>query len=229
MTTFKRNDGRKPDEVRKPIFAKVGVIPNADGSAMFQSGKTIAIAAVYGPKELHPRNQRDPETGTLRCNYNMLSFSVTDRIRPGPSRRSTEISEKKKDKNNNIENAEKNTEIEFPLKTNVNKESEKEKELDQDEIFKKLGELAGQSHEEVKKAVNKEEVSSKDLMKVFANVTSKKQIDTNVFKAILSQLMKTGQVSKQTVAEILFEFLDKELLTKKEVSDLVKELQLTAR
>ncbi|MBU0471772.1 MAG: hypothetical protein KKF65_04045 [Nanoarchaeota archaeon] len=66
-------------------------------------------------------------------------------------------------------------------------------------------------------------------MKVFANVTSKKQIDTNVFKAILSQLMKTGQVSKQTVAEILFEFLDKELLTKKEVSDLVKELQLTAR
>ncbi len=89
---FKRKDGRKPDEYRKPIMAKVGVVPKADGSAMWQSGNTIAIAAVYGPKELHPRNQRDPSTGTLRCNYNMLSFSVTDRIRPGPSRRSTEIS-----------------------------------------------------------------------------------------------------------------------------------------
>jgi len=89
---FKRIDGRKPEEIRKPIRAKVGIIPNADGSAMYQSGKTIAIAAVYGPKEHHPRNQRNPEKGTLRCDYSMLSFSVTDRIRPGPSRRSTEIS-----------------------------------------------------------------------------------------------------------------------------------------
>jgi exosome complex component RRP41 len=88
---FKRLDGRKIDELR-PMEAKVGIIPNADGSAMFRFGETIAIAAVYGPKEHHPRNQRDPEKGTLRCEYNMLSFSVTDRIRPGPSRRSTEIS-----------------------------------------------------------------------------------------------------------------------------------------
>jgi len=88
---FKRPDGRKIDELR-PMKAKVGVVPNADGSAMFKFGDTIAIAAVYGPKILHPRNQQNPATGILRCNYNMLSFSVTDRIRPGPSRRSTEIS-----------------------------------------------------------------------------------------------------------------------------------------
>ena len=91
MTTFKRPDKRKVDELRE-MKAKVGVVPNADGSAMFSFGDTIAIAAVYGPKEHHPRNQRNPEKGTLRCTYNMLSFSVTDRIRPGPSRRSTEIS-----------------------------------------------------------------------------------------------------------------------------------------
>lgn len=88
---YKREDGRKLDEMRSPILAKVGIVPNADGSAMFQIGKTIAIAAVYGPKEHHPRNQRNPERGTLRCTYNMLSFSVSDRIRPGPNRRSTEI------------------------------------------------------------------------------------------------------------------------------------------
>jgi len=88
--TFKRIDGRAIEEMR-PIKAKVGVVPNADGSAMWQQGDTIAIAAVYGPKELHPRNKRDPETGMLRCTYNMNSFSVTERIRPGPSRRSMEI------------------------------------------------------------------------------------------------------------------------------------------
>ena len=89
---YKRKDGRKNDELRQPILAKVGIIPNADGSAMFQIGKTIAIAAVYGPKKMHPQHSQNPEKGTLRCTYNMNSFSVEDRIRPGPSRRSTEIS-----------------------------------------------------------------------------------------------------------------------------------------
>ncbi len=88
---FKRPDGRKINELRK-ITAKVGVVPNADGSAMFAFGDTVAIAAVYGPKKMHPQHSQNPEKGTLRCSYNMLSFSVTERIRPGPSRRSMEIS-----------------------------------------------------------------------------------------------------------------------------------------
>jgi exosome complex component RRP41 len=88
---FKRDDGRKFDELRE-MKAKVGVVDNADGSAMFSFGDTVAIAAVYGPKKMHPQHQQNPEKGTLRCNYNMVSFSVEDRIRPGPSRRSTEIS-----------------------------------------------------------------------------------------------------------------------------------------
>lgn len=88
---FKRSDGRKPDEIRA-MKAKVGVVPNANGSAMFSFGDTIAIAAVYGPRKMHPQHQQDPEKGTLRCHYSMLSFSVSERIRPGPNRRSTEIS-----------------------------------------------------------------------------------------------------------------------------------------
>jgi len=88
---FKRPDGRKNNQLR-PIIAKVGVIPNADGSAMFAFGDTVAIAAVYGPRQLHPQHMQDPSKGILRCNYDLLSFSVYDRKRPGPSRRSQEIS-----------------------------------------------------------------------------------------------------------------------------------------
>ena len=92
MVYKKRVDGRKFDETRK-IEAKVGVIKNAVGSAMFKIGKTTAYAAVYGPKDLYPRFMQDPEKGLLRCNYNMLPFSGSgDRVRPGPSRRSKEIS-----------------------------------------------------------------------------------------------------------------------------------------
>ncbi len=92
MTYEKRFDGRSWNETR-PMEAKVGVVKRADGSAMFKIGKTVAIAAVYGPRALHPTFMRDPQKGILRCNYNMMSFSGSgERVRPGPSRRSKEIS-----------------------------------------------------------------------------------------------------------------------------------------
>ena len=87
----KRSDGRGFDELRK-IEAKVGVVKSANGSAMFRIGDTIAIAAVRGPRDLYPKFMQNPKSGILRCNYNMMSFSVDERIRPGPSRRSREIS-----------------------------------------------------------------------------------------------------------------------------------------
>lgn len=87
-----RNDGRTPDQLR-PIKAEVGVIPNADGSAMFQMGNTVAYAAVYGPRNLFPKFMQDPGKGILRCQYNMMPFSGHgERVRPGGSRRSREIS-----------------------------------------------------------------------------------------------------------------------------------------
>ena len=91
MPYTKRPDKRKMDELR-PIKAKLGVVPNADGSALFSFGDTVAIAAVYGPKPLHPQHMQEPDRAIIRCNYNMLPFSVTERARPGPSRRSKEIS-----------------------------------------------------------------------------------------------------------------------------------------
>lgn len=86
----KRFSGRKPEELRS-IIAKVGVIPSADGSASFESGGTKAIAVVRGPRTFHPQHMQNAQTGILRVSYGMMPFSVWDRIRPGPSRRSDEI------------------------------------------------------------------------------------------------------------------------------------------
>ncbi|MCP3685886.1 MAG: exosome complex exonuclease Rrp41 [bacterium] len=91
MVYKKREDGRKFDETRK-ITAEVGVIKNADGSAMFQIGNTQAYAAVYGPRNLFPKFMQNPTKGILRVKYNMMPFSGSgDRVRPGTSRRSKEI------------------------------------------------------------------------------------------------------------------------------------------
>ncbi len=92
MAYDKRHDGRDWLETR-PITAKAGVIKKADGSGYFKIGKTEAYAAVYGPRELHPKFMQDPKRGVLRCNYNMMPFSgAGERVKPGPSRRSKEIS-----------------------------------------------------------------------------------------------------------------------------------------
>jgi exosome complex component RRP41 len=92
MTYSKRLSERGFDDFR-PIEARAGVIPNADGSAFFKIGNTTAYAAVYGPRELHPKFLQDPSKGVLRCIYNMMPFSgMGERVRPGPSRRSREIS-----------------------------------------------------------------------------------------------------------------------------------------
>ena len=91
MAYTERVDGRKFDELR-PMEAKAGVIPNADGSALVKTGKTTAYAAVYGPRELFPRFKQNPKTGIVRCHYGMMPFSGSgERIRPGNSRRSQEI------------------------------------------------------------------------------------------------------------------------------------------
>lgn len=86
----KRFDGRAVTEVR-PMIAKVGIVPSADGSASFETGGTKAIAVVRGPRTLHPQHMQDAQKGILRVQYGMMPFSVWDRIRPGPNRRSEEI------------------------------------------------------------------------------------------------------------------------------------------
>lgn len=88
---YTRIDGRKFNELRK-IKIEVSALKKADGSAYIEMGQNKILAAVYGPRELHPRHLQDPLKATVRCKYNMASFSVSERKRPGPDRRSVEIS-----------------------------------------------------------------------------------------------------------------------------------------
>lgn len=86
-----RLDGRKPDEMR-PIKIELGILKNADGSAIFEMGNTKVIAAVYGPKEMHPRHLALPDRAVLRVRYHMTPFSTDERKNPAPSRREIELS-----------------------------------------------------------------------------------------------------------------------------------------
>src|SRR3984893_19100269 len=86
-----RTDGRKWDELR-PLKLDVGILKNADGSCQVEWGKNKIIAAVYGPKEMHPKHLELPDRAFLKCRYHMAPFSVDERKNPAPSRREIEIS-----------------------------------------------------------------------------------------------------------------------------------------
>jgi exosome complex component RRP41 len=87
----KRLDGRKIDELRN-IKIEAGVLHRADGSCYLEWGGNKVVAAVYGPREALPKHTQDPLKAVVRARYNMAAFSVDDRKRPGPDRRSREIS-----------------------------------------------------------------------------------------------------------------------------------------
>jgi len=86
-----RTDGRRWDELR-PLKMEVGVVRNADGSALIEWGKNKIMAAVYGPKEMHPKHLELADRAFLKCRYHMAPFSVDERKNPAPSRREIEIS-----------------------------------------------------------------------------------------------------------------------------------------
>src|SRR5574342_1191326 len=86
-----RCDGRRIDQIRN-VSIQVGVLKNADGSAYIEFGKNKILAGVFGPRDVHPKQVADQDSGILRCRYNMSPFSVTERKNPAPSRREIEIS-----------------------------------------------------------------------------------------------------------------------------------------
>jgi exosome complex component RRP41 len=86
-----RIDGRRLNELR-PIKIVAGALHQADGSAYVEWGQNKVMAAVYGPREVHPRHLQENNKAIVQCRYNMAAFSVDERKRPGLDRRSQEIS-----------------------------------------------------------------------------------------------------------------------------------------
>ena len=86
----KRVDGREKDDLRETSM-EIGVLEEADGSAMVEIGNTRVFASVFGPQDLHPKHLQESDRAVIKMRYNMAPFSVDDRMRPGPNRRAKEI------------------------------------------------------------------------------------------------------------------------------------------
>ena len=86
-----RVDGRRFDELR-PLKIEVGPLDKADGSAYVEHGRNKILAAVYGPREAHPKHIALADRAVIKCRYHMAPFSTDERKSPAPSRRELELS-----------------------------------------------------------------------------------------------------------------------------------------
>ncbi len=85
-----RLDGRALNEMR-PIKIQTGVVDRADGSAFIEWGANKIIVAVY-VREAYPKHAQNIDRAIVKARYNMSGYSVEERKRPGPDRRTMEIS-----------------------------------------------------------------------------------------------------------------------------------------
>src|SRR5438876_6268213 len=93
--TFTRTDNRAPDELR-PVRITPGFLPNAEGSALIEMGKTRVICAASVEDKLPPHLRGQRTEGWVTAEYGMLPRSTHTRSprevsRGRPSGRTHEI------------------------------------------------------------------------------------------------------------------------------------------
>uniref|UniRef100_A0A8C4R041 Exosome complex component RRP41 n=1 Tax=Eptatretus burgeri TaxID=7764 RepID=A0A8C4R041_EPTBU len=88
-----RVDGRRASELRR-VQCRLGVLGQADGSALLQLGNTRALAVVSGPHEIRgSKSKALHDRAVVNCQYSMATFSTAERKRrPHGDRKSIEMS-----------------------------------------------------------------------------------------------------------------------------------------
>jgi len=94
-----------------------------------------------------------------------------------------------------------------------------------EDVIQKIAQISGASKESIKPALLDTKLSDKDAIKLFGNL-DRSRIMSDVFKDILSHLLKSGTITKENVSNVLFEYMDRGLLSKADVAKISSELKL---
>jgi len=94
-----------------------------------------------------------------------------------------------------------------------------------EEMTGKIAELSGKAASKVSSLLSYDSLSAKQATSLFDNL-DKAKLTSDVFKDILSHLILSGKLSKETVSGILFDYMDKEMLSKKDVAKIMSDLKL---
>jgi hypothetical protein len=91
-------------------------------------------------------------------------------------------------------------------------------------VKQKIIEFSGKSENKVNNLLKSSTISHEQASKVFDNMNRTK-LTSDPFKDILSSLITSGKLSKQTVYNLLFEYMDQGVLSKKDVAKILSDLK----
>ena len=103
--------------------------------------------------------------------------------------------------------------------------SKMSKDYSSEDIAQKIAELSGKSSYKVSSVLDNKSISNDDALGLFNNLDRDKLV-SDVFKKILSSLIKSGKLNKESVSHILFEYMDQGALSKRDVAKILSELKL---
>jgi len=109
---------------------------------------------------------------------------------------------------------------------NENKAFDKLQKLDVDNVSKKISQISGVSQSTVKPTLNNtSKLGYADAIKLFGDV-DRDMIMSGVFKEVLSQLLDSKKITREHVSNILFEYMDKGIITKSDVAKISSDLKI---
>ena len=116
----------------------------------------------------------------------------------------------------------KNLEIDNKKINDTKKEINNNVEKDKKDIFDALEEMANKSESKKYNTSKKPLFDSDELVELFKD----KEMDINIFKIILSELLKTKKLNKNDVSNIIFRLLNQELIKKDIANQILEDLHL---
>jgi len=93
-----------------------------------------------------------------------------------------------------------------------------------DKLVAKISKISSTPEKSIKTVLSSK-MSDADAINLFGDI-AKEKLQSDVFKEILSDLLKSERLSKENVSHILFEYMDKGLLNRGDVAKISSELKI---
>ncbi|MGV8172157.1 MAG: hypothetical protein ACP5OA_05705, partial [Candidatus Woesearchaeota archaeon] len=222
----KLNDSDKKDDSNKDV--KTAVI-KVGGSS---DGEYVELSKLNKDNEdyvdlLKVKDSKDAETNKT---FEKLKDISKGRVL---SKEHIQNKEEKQSTSENIEKDKTTTKQEKEEKQSTSEKIDKDKTIKQDikktkdaKIIKKISKITGKPAKSIRPKIGgNKKISHTDMLNVLGQM-DKGTIMSKAFTDVLSQLLKSGKMNKDNVSNILFEYMDKGLLTKSDVAKISSKLKI---
>ena len=185
--------------------------------------KSLGVSEATGVEE---QSRKTP----VRTSVNQVKESTESKISDKPSKETSEdyveigsVGQKQKKAQGNEDDT--FNRLQGISKGNSNQDVfRKLQGMGDDKLVAKISKISSTPEKSIKTVLSSK-MSDADAINLFGDI-AKEKLQSDVFKEILSDLLKSERLSKENVSHILFEYMDKGLLNRGDVAKISSELKI---